>query len=101
MLAKRGFDARSLAGGMKAWSLAWNAADVRVTDPSVQVVQVRRTGKGCCAASTTSAGCGQLFLPAKDQQRSGAHHRAHSVVVVGRWVAGERDVSARAPAGAE
>ena len=47
VLATRGFDARSLAGGMKAWSLAWNAADVRVADPSVQVVQVRRTGKGC------------------------------------------------------
>ena len=47
VLAKRGFDARSLAGGMKAWSLAWNAAGVRVADPSVQVVQVRRTGKGC------------------------------------------------------
>ena len=30
VLAKRGFDARSLAGGMKAWSLAWNAAGVRV-----------------------------------------------------------------------
>ena len=28
VLAKRGFDARSLAGGMKAWSLAWNAAEV-------------------------------------------------------------------------
>jgi glyoxylase-like metal-dependent hydrolase (beta-lactamase superfamily II)/rhodanese-related sulfurtransferase len=47
VLAKRGFDARSLAGGMKAWSLAWNVADVHVADPSVQVVQVRRTGKGC------------------------------------------------------
>ena len=31
MLAERGFDARSLAGGMKAWSLAWNAAEVRET----------------------------------------------------------------------
>ncbi len=47
VLATRGFDARSLAGGMKAWSLAWNTADVRVADPSVQVIQVRRTGKGC------------------------------------------------------
>ena len=42
----------------------------------------------------------QLFLPAKGEQRSVAHHLAHSVVVVGRSVAGE-DVSAGAPAGAE
>jgi glyoxylase-like metal-dependent hydrolase (beta-lactamase superfamily II)/rhodanese-related sulfurtransferase len=47
MLAARGFDARSLAGGMKAWSLAWNTADVPLSDPSVSVIQVRRTGKGC------------------------------------------------------
>ena len=47
MLADRGFDARSLAGGMKAWSLAWNAADVPLSDASVHVTQVRRTGKGC------------------------------------------------------
>lgn len=47
VLARRGFDARSLAGGMKAWSLAWNAADVPLSNASVRVVQVRRTGKGC------------------------------------------------------
>ena len=47
ILAKRGFDARSLAGGMKAWSLAWNTADVPLSDGSVRVIQVRRTGKGC------------------------------------------------------
>ena len=27
-LTARGFDARSLTGGMKAWSLAWNVAEV-------------------------------------------------------------------------
>jgi rhodanese-related sulfurtransferase len=43
VLATRGFDARSLAGGMKAWSLA---ADVRLADASVHVMQVRRTGEG-------------------------------------------------------
>ena len=32
ILANRGFDARSLAGGMKAWSLAWNTADVPLAD---------------------------------------------------------------------
>jgi glyoxylase-like metal-dependent hydrolase (beta-lactamase superfamily II) len=47
VLAKRGFDARSLSGGMKAWSLAWNAAEVPLPDASVRVIQVRRTRKGC------------------------------------------------------
>ena len=47
ILVERGFDARSLTGGMKAWSLAWNAADVPLADASVRVIQVRRTGKGC------------------------------------------------------
>lgn len=46
VLAGRGFDARSLAGGMKAWSLAWNVADIEVAD-AVDIIQVRRTGKGC------------------------------------------------------
>ena len=32
---------------MKAWSLAWNVADVPLSDASVRVIQVRRTGKGC------------------------------------------------------
>lgn len=47
VLAGRGFDAWSLAGGMKAWSLAWNVADVALRDSAARVVQVRRTGKGC------------------------------------------------------
>jgi glyoxylase-like metal-dependent hydrolase (beta-lactamase superfamily II)/rhodanese-related sulfurtransferase len=47
LLAQRGFDARSLAGGMKAWSLAWNTSRVLVADSSVEIIQVRRTGKGC------------------------------------------------------
>jgi len=44
-LRDRGLEAFSLAGGMKAWSLAWNSAEVPV--PGVRVIQVRRTGKGC------------------------------------------------------
>jgi glyoxylase-like metal-dependent hydrolase (beta-lactamase superfamily II)/rhodanese-related sulfurtransferase len=47
LLARRGLDARSLAGGMKAWSLAWNVAVVRLSASTPDVVQVRRTGKGC------------------------------------------------------
>lgn len=49
ILADRGFDARSLVGGMKAWSLAWNTAEIRLEDSTVQIIQVRRTGKGCLA----------------------------------------------------
>jgi glyoxylase-like metal-dependent hydrolase (beta-lactamase superfamily II)/rhodanese-related sulfurtransferase len=46
-LRARGIGARSLAGGMKAWSLAWNVADVPLQDSAAKVIQVRRTGKGC------------------------------------------------------
>jgi glyoxylase-like metal-dependent hydrolase (beta-lactamase superfamily II) len=46
-LRAQGYDARSLAGGMKAWSLAWNSAVVPVPDSTATVVQIRRTGKGC------------------------------------------------------
>jgi glyoxylase-like metal-dependent hydrolase (beta-lactamase superfamily II) len=63
MLADRGFDARSLAGGMKAWSLAWNAADVPLSDASVHVTQVRRTGKGCLSYIVGSSGEAAVIDP--------------------------------------
>jgi glyoxylase-like metal-dependent hydrolase (beta-lactamase superfamily II)/rhodanese-related sulfurtransferase len=46
-LRARGYDARSLAGGMKSWSLAWNSAVVSVPGSAATVIQIRRTGKGC------------------------------------------------------
>lgn len=46
-LAARGLQALSLDGGMKAWSLAWNIAEVPGAGDTVHVFQVRRTGKGC------------------------------------------------------
>jgi glyoxylase-like metal-dependent hydrolase (beta-lactamase superfamily II) len=63
MLAERGFDARSLAGGMKAWSLAWNTAEVPLPDQSCRVVQVRRTGKGCLSYIVGSAGAAAVIDP--------------------------------------
>jgi len=63
MLTDRGFDARSLTGGMKAWSLAWNAADVALDDPSCRVIQVRRTGKGCLSYVVASAGQAAVIDP--------------------------------------
>jgi glyoxylase-like metal-dependent hydrolase (beta-lactamase superfamily II) len=56
LLAERGVDARSLTGGMKAWSLAWNEADVPTTSAGAQVIQVRRTGKGCLSYVVGSDG---------------------------------------------
>lgn len=46
-LAARGVQAYTLEGGMKAWSLAWNTASIVIAGSAVQVIQVRRTGKGC------------------------------------------------------
>lgn len=45
-LRDRGLDACSLDGGMRAWSLAWNSAAVPLAG-APEIVQVRRTGKGC------------------------------------------------------
>jgi glyoxylase-like metal-dependent hydrolase (beta-lactamase superfamily II) len=46
-LRVRGIDAMTLVGGMRAWSLAWNTAEVPLPGSRARVVQVRRTGKGC------------------------------------------------------
>ncbi len=45
LLHRRGFDSYSLVGGMKAWSMAWNLAELAA--PAAHLIQVRRTGKGC------------------------------------------------------
>lgn len=44
-LRNNGIEAYSLEGGMKNWSLAWNTAESG--DSDVEIIQVRRTGKGC------------------------------------------------------
>ena len=46
-LRREGYEAFSLEGGMQAWSLAWNTAEVPILPGArVEVAQVRRTGKG-------------------------------------------------------
>lgn len=47
LLGARGVPAFSLEGGMKAWSMAWNTAEVPVPQGAARIIQVRRTGKGC------------------------------------------------------
>src|SRR5262245_53351937 len=46
-LRARGLEVYSLSGGMQAWSLAWNTAELPMPNSTTRVVQVRRTGKGC------------------------------------------------------
>jgi glyoxylase-like metal-dependent hydrolase (beta-lactamase superfamily II)/rhodanese-related sulfurtransferase len=46
-LRAKGVRALSLEGGMQAWSLAWNTAEVPLSLGDARVLQVRRTGKGC------------------------------------------------------
>jgi glyoxylase-like metal-dependent hydrolase (beta-lactamase superfamily II) len=55
-LRREGHEAYSLEGGMQAWSLAWNTAEVPVPVPNAEVVQVRRTGKGCLSYFVGSDG---------------------------------------------
>ena len=45
-LRKKGIEAYSLEGGMNAWSMAWNKAELQLEE-NIQLIQVRRTGKGC------------------------------------------------------
>ncbi len=46
-LREQGIEALSLKGGMQAWSLAWNVADVDLPGSRARIIQIRRTGKGC------------------------------------------------------
>jgi glyoxylase-like metal-dependent hydrolase (beta-lactamase superfamily II) len=76
-LRHRGYDARSLAGGMKAWSLAWNSAEVPVPGSAATVIQVRRTGKGCLSyliGNTDEAVVIDAALPPEVYQGLAAEH---------------------------
>jgi glyoxylase-like metal-dependent hydrolase (beta-lactamase superfamily II) len=68
LLRRRGIDAVSLAGGMKAWSLAWNTAPVAVPGSAAVVVQVRRTGKGCLSYLLGSDGQAAVIDAALDPE---------------------------------
>ncbi len=65
-LRERGINALTLAGGMKAWSLAWNTAEVTNAGLPARVLQVRRTGKGCLSYLVGSAGEAIVIDPSID-----------------------------------
>ena len=65
-LQERGVRSVSLRGGMQAWSLAWNVAPVRLDRSRAEVLQVRRTGKGCLSYVVGSRGVAAVIDPALD-----------------------------------
>src|SRR5438309_10175386 len=77
-LRARGLDAVSLEGGMRAWSLAWNTAEVRCPGSRARIVQLRRTGKGCLSYLIESSGDAAVIDATLDHQvyqRVPATHR--------------------------
>ena len=53
-LNEQGFEAYSLQRGMKGWSLSWNTA--KLSFPDFEIIQFRRTGKGCLSYIVASNG---------------------------------------------
>src|SRR5437879_11033125 len=72
-LRARGLDAVSLEGGMRAWSLAWNTAEVPCPGSSARIVQLRRTGKGCLSYFIGSNGGALVIDASLDPHRSEEH----------------------------
>lgn len=66
LLRQRGVDARSLTGGMNAWSQAWNTAEVLTAATGVAVLQFRRAAKGCLSYLISSGGEALVVDPSLD-----------------------------------
>ncbi|MFW6207027.1 MAG: MBL fold metallo-hydrolase [Gemmatimonadota bacterium] len=60
--------AYSLDGGLRAWTLAWNTAELELPDDRGRVVQVRRTGKGCLSYVVGSGSEALVIDPALDPE---------------------------------
>ncbi len=78
LLQQNGFEAYSLQGGMKAWSLAWNTA--KISFHNFEVIQFRRTGKGCLSyliASKNEAVVIDASLPVEVYQKYLSNHNLH------------------------
>ena len=67
-LRARGLNAVSLEGGMRAWSLAWNTAEVPCPGSTTRIVQLRRTGKGCLSYLIGSNGDAAVVDASLDPQ---------------------------------
>lgn len=57
-------EASSLQGGMHDWTFAWNEARVDLPEANAEVVQIRRTGKGCLSYLVESQNKAVVIDPA-------------------------------------
>lgn len=61
-----GFEATSLAGGMRDWGGVWSTAPLPLTVPGASAIQVRRPGKGCLSYVVASNGEAAVVDPSVD-----------------------------------
>src|SRR5207302_6228833 len=69
-LRARGLDAVSLAGGMRAWSMACNTAELPCPGTTARIVHLRRTGKGCLSSLIGSHAEAALVVASPEPQLS-------------------------------
>ncbi len=67
-LQDRGIQALTLEGGLRAWTLAWNTAELEPTPAGTTVLQIRRTGKGCLSYIVASGDQAAVVDPALDPE---------------------------------
>jgi glyoxylase-like metal-dependent hydrolase (beta-lactamase superfamily II)/rhodanese-related sulfurtransferase len=68
-LEARGIESLTLEGGMKAWSLAWNTAQISVpAKANLELLQVRRTAKGCLSYIAASQGDAVVIDPSVEPE---------------------------------
>lgn len=67
LLRSLGYDARSLAGGMRGWGGIWSEAPIPYeADPQATFVQIRRNGKGCLSYLFGASGQAAVVDPSVD-----------------------------------
>ncbi|HEX7005380.1 MAG TPA: MBL fold metallo-hydrolase [Trueperaceae bacterium] len=81
-LERRGLRALSLEGGMRAWSFAWNEARLALAN-GVDVVQVRRAGKGCLSYLVASGGQALVIDPSLEERVYHELASQHGAEIVG------------------
>ncbi len=84
VLRARGHTVYSLEGGMRAWTRAWNTAEVPAGVSGVRIIQVRRTGKGCLSYVVGAGGEAAVVDPSVDPRvyTDVATHSGWKIVVV-------------------